>query len=250
MAKALIAVSYNGKRKVLTNGDVFKCCEKFYASILTRSIDTLPSTPPPMPLADRTNLSTGAHLACPPHKLGADRPRALPRSQAQAVPNPLRRLPTNEAELAQRLLEEPDFIATFQPLYKVVSPFALLHAYLALGCYHVNPSLQPTTSTKRVVTLGLPRNRKYYGASLPKYIPRIKFFKNGVPGPFLKELLEASSGSFNFVDDFDDVVVERNIEQKTYFQIDVRVYRIVCFLAYHDKIPFQVALRGNTKTMV
>jgi len=189
-----------------------------------------------MPLADRTNVSTTPALRLrSPRKHSANRPQVLPRSQAQAIPNPFRRLPANEEELAQRLLEEPDFFATFQPLYKVASPFALVHAYVSVGCYHVDPSLQPTTSTKMMVTLGLPRHREYYGTSVRKYAPTIKFFKNGVPGPFLKELFEAPPESFNFVDDPDDVVVERNIVQKTYFQLDVRSLSD-CFIFRHDKV--------------
>jgi hypothetical protein len=86
----------------------------------------------------------------------------------------------------------------------------------------MDPSLQPTTSRKRTTTLGFPRRREYYGAnltSLPKDVPSIRFFKNGVPGPFLKEL---SEGPFiNFIDDSDDMVVERNREEKIYFQLDV-----------------------------
>lgn len=176
----------------------------------------LHSTPPasPMPLSDRTNVPSGtpAHHASLPCKDSLNHPRATLTLK----------LPKNDTELAQQLLQDPACLTRIELFYKNATPLFLLRTYLSLRCSYMDPSLQPTTSTNRKITLGFPRRQECYGTnltSLPRSVPRIRFFKNGVPGPFLKELLEGPL--INFIDDSDDVVVERNIEQKVYFQLDV-----------------------------
>ena len=171
-----------------------------------------PNDASPMPFSDRTNVPTPAHhpsCKCSPL---ADHP---PGSMTV-------RLPKNDAKLAQRLLRDPGFLTRLELFYKNTTPFSLLRTYLSLGCYYMDTSLQPTTSSKRTFALGCPRRREWYGinlTSIPKDVPSIRFSKNGVPGPFLRELSEGPL--FGFIDDSDDVVVERN-KDKTYFQLDVR----------------------------
>ena len=165
-----------------------------------------------MPLSDRTNVPTppGQH-ASPPCKESPPQPRPVNLKP-----------PQNDAELTQYLLQDPTYLSRIELFYKNSTPFSLLRAYLAYRCQYMDPSLQPTSSTKRTIALGFPRHPEYYGAnltSLPKDVPSIRFFKNGVPGPFLKELLE--SPWINFIDDSDDVVIERYTEEKVYFQLDV-----------------------------
>jgi len=167
----------------------------------------------PMPLSDRTNLpSTPAHHTLPCKE-------SLTQPQLLGFKLPILK---NDSELAQRLVQDPAFLTRIEQFYKTATPLSLLRVYLSYRCHYMDPSLQPTTSQKRTTTLGFPRRREYYGAnltSLPKGVPSIKFFKNGVPGPFLKDLLEGPL--INIIDDSDDMVVERNREEKIFFQLDV-----------------------------
>ena len=191
-----------------------------------------------MPLTDITNVpSTPAHRPPSPCKDSLDHPR----------PTLSLKLPKNDTELAQYLLEDPGFLTRIELFYKNATALSLLRAYLSFRCHYMDPSLHPTTSTKRTITLGFPRRRECYGPnllSLPKDVPSITFFKNGVPGPLLKELLDGPL--INFIDDSDDVVVERNVEQKVYFQIDVsrlpktfiRVFPLIIITFVHSGLTW------------
>lgn len=193
-----------------------------------------------MPLSDRTNVpSTPAHHSSPPCKENPAQPQPL----GLKLPNL-----KNDSELAQRLVQDPALLTRIEHFYKNATPLSLLRVYLSFRCNYMDPSLYPATSQKRTITLGFPRRREYYGAnltSLPKGVPSIRFFKNGVPGPFLRELLEGP-----IVDDSDDMVVERSTEEKTYFRLDVSGAYIQPIYLLLTILHFLVALRGYAKTMV
>ncbi|KIM49785.1 hypothetical protein M413DRAFT_116090 [Hebeloma cylindrosporum] len=166
-----------------------------------------------MPLSDRTNVPTAPVPRC-------SLPVQEPCKGSVSHPRPPLsfRFPKDEAELAQYMAKDPEFLKRVDFFYKRVTPFSLLRAYFSWGSYYMNPSLQPTTSTKRTIAIGFPRRRECYSANLTstaKGVPTIEFFKNGVPGPFLKELLENS-----LIDDPDDMVIERNSEEEIYFYLD------------------------------